>query len=143
MLFFRLFFASRTYRLFIVLTTCRQNGQCFRNLCIQLFITHASAVQLVENFPVLDKKHPVCMARRLGTVRYHKNRLPLLIDLRKQRQQAVGCLGVQSSCRFIRKDQLRLCDDCRATAARCFCPPDTSYGYFSRISTMPSFCAIG
>jgi len=52
------------------------------------------------------------MARRLGTVRYHKNRLPLLIDLRKQRQQAVGCLGIQSSCRFIRKDQLRLCDDC-------------------------------
>ena len=31
----------------------------------------------------------------------------------------------------------------RATAARCFCPPDTSDGYLSRISAMPSCLAMG
>lgn len=80
------------------LTTCRQNGQCVRNLNIQLLIRHIAAINLVEHFSILDKKYTVRVTCRLGTVRYHKDRLSILIDLVKQLQQFTGCLRVKCSC---------------------------------------------
>ena len=46
---------------------------------------------------------------------------------------------VGSSARMICGDVI----SARATAARCFWPPETSYGYFERMSEMPSFSTIG
>ena len=50
-------------------------------------------------------------------MRNHQDCLSVIVNLVKNTQQPVRRTGVQSTCRFIRKHQLRLCNQC--TRNRC------------------------
>ena len=62
----------------------------------------------MEDLAVLDEQHTLRRAGRLHTVRYHNNRLALLVDLPEQFHEAIRCMGIERAGRLIRKNQLRI-----------------------------------
>ena len=97
----------------------------------------------MEYFSVLDKKHPFRTTRRFHTMCHHNNRLTFLVNRCKRfirlsaafESSAPEGSSARISCGFV--------ISALAIAALCFCPPDTSYGYFSSSFSIPSFSAIG
>ena len=80
----------------------------------------------MENFPILDEEDSLCRARCFDTVRYHDNRLPVIVDRIKESQKFIRRSGIQRTGRFIGKDQLRLCDQSTCNG----CSLLLSTGYF-------------
>ena len=70
------------------------------------------AVNLVENFPVLDKQYTSGTAGSFDAVCYHEDRLAAVIDLFKKPQQTIGRTGIQRTGRLISQNQLRLGNQC-------------------------------
>ena len=63
-------------------------------------------------FSIPDKEDSSRSARRLDRMGHHEDRLPFLVDLRKQREKLIRRPGIKRSCRLIGKDNARICDQC-------------------------------
>ena len=92
-----------------MLTSCCENRQGIGDLLVHLVTGQIATVKLMENFPILDEEDSLCRARCFDTVRYHDNRLPVIVDRIKESQKFIRRSGIQRTGRFIGKDQLRLC----------------------------------
>ena len=85
-----------------------------------------AAVQLVVDLAVpQNSTRPAWLAARTLWVTI-KMVWPPGVDLAKQPQKAVRGAGVQRAGGLVGQDQFRRVISARATAARCFCPPETS-----------------
>ena len=49
---------------------------------------------------------------------------------------------IETSGRFVRKDDCRMVNQARATATRCFSPPDSSFGLWEARSVSPMKASI-
>lgn len=93
-----------------MLTSCSENRQGVGDLLVHLVTGQIATVKLMKNFPILDEEDSLCRARCFDTMRYHDNRLPVIVDRIKESQKLIRRSGIKRTARFIGKDQLRLCD---------------------------------
>ena len=94
---------------------------------IRYFLEHflgcfPAPVDLVVHDPILNKQDTFRMACRLDAVSDHQDGLPLPVDLLKDTKQPVRRPGIQRP----GSKSFGSVISALATAARCFCPPDTS-----------------
>ena len=101
----------------MMFTACRQYGKRICNHLIHFLTGFTALINLMKNFSVLDKKHPGCMTGGLCTVSYHQNGLSFCINFAKHGKQSRCRFGVEGTCRFICKNQLRVCD--QSSGNRC------------------------
>ena len=96
-------------------------------LLVEELVRGVAAVELVEHLAVADEEDAPGAARGLHGVRDHEDRLPAAVHLAEETQQLVRGRGESSAPVGSSASRMRgFVMSARATAARCFWPPETS-----------------
>lgn len=72
---------------------------------------------------------------------YHENGLAFPIYLIEHGKKIGGCTGIQGSGRFVRKDQLRICDQCPCNCCSLLLSAGNLVGeFFQKLVDVKGFC---
>ena len=126
-----------------LLAPCLQNGQRVGDLLVELIVGEIAAVKLVIDLAVLDKEDASGAAGRADGVRAIRIVCPLRLMSENTRSSSSVALESSAPVGSSASRRRGFVMIARATAARCFWPPEISYGYFFSSSVMPSLAAMG
>ena len=104
----------------MIFTARRQYSKGVGNHLIHFLTGFTAFVDLMKNFSVFNKKYSGCVTGCLCTVCDHQNGLSLLVDLAKHGKKCRCSTGVECACRFISKNQFRVCDQCSCNSCTLF-----------------------